>query len=132
MNFIFLSEITVYLALSTPEHYLMTVSRIVHVNLERVHLGTYVSAIFCLLQEKLDILYSECFVIPVFLHTLTLYRHLQHIFILDIYYYLWPSQLRKTEKLADINLESFEIWSKKSCPRLFTFKIRYDKYRKYG
>lgn len=76
--YIFVRNNIVYLALSRPEHYLMTVSRIVHVNFERVHLCTYVSAIFflrvlfCLLQEKLDILYSECFVIPVFLHTLTL------------------------------------------------------------
>lgn len=44
--YIFVRNNIVYLALSRPEHYLMTVSRIVHVNLERVHLGTYVSAIF--------------------------------------------------------------------------------------
>lgn len=84
--YIFVRNNIVYLALSRPEHYLMTVSRIVHVNLERVHLCTYVSAIFflrvlfCLLQEKLDILYSECFVIPVFLHTLTLLTFAAHIY----------------------------------------------------
>lgn len=56
-TFYFLIETTVCLTLSRPEHYLMTVNRIVHVNLERVHLCTYVSAIilrvlFCILQKK--------------------------------------------------------------------------------
>lgn len=63
------------LTLSRPEHYLMTVCRTVHVNPERVHFCAYISAIilrvlFCILQKKLDILCSDCFVIHVFLHTL--------------------------------------------------------------
>lgn len=62
-------------------------SRIVYVNFERVYFGIYVSVIFflwvlfCLLQEKFDIFYSECFVIFVFLYILIL-----QIFVVYIYF----------------------------------------------